>query len=76
MKYAGHVVENKQEYQVVAPDKQVYKVDNQTIRTRNGLDMAVLQFPSSQVYQVATLGDYKLSDELPFVFLYGWKGKN
>ena len=72
---AAHVVENKQEYQVVAPDKQVYKVDNQTIRTRKGLDMAVLQFRSSQVYQVATLGDYKLSDELPFVFLYGWKGE-
>ena len=56
---ASHVVEDKQEYQVVAPDKQVYKVDNQTIRTREGLDMAVLQFRSSQVYQVATLGDYK-----------------
>ncbi|MTJ08222.1 tetratricopeptide repeat-containing serine protease family protein, partial [Anabaena sp. UHCC 0204] len=72
---AAHVVENKQEYQVVAPDKQVYKVDNQTIRTRKGLDMAVLQFRSSQVYQVATLGDYKLSDKGQFVFLYGWKGE-
>ncbi|MTJ11156.1 tetratricopeptide repeat protein [Anabaena sp. UHCC 0187] len=85
---AGHVVEDKQEYQVVAPDKQVYKVDNQTIRTRNGLDMAVLQFRSSQVYQVATLGDYKLSDKTSidkfgnslkfiqqYVFLYGWKGE-
>ena len=72
---AGHVVEDKQEYQVVAPDKQVYKVDNQTIRTRKGLDMAVLQFRSSQVYQVATLGDYKLSDNSPVVFLYGWKGE-
>ncbi|AFW93112.1 TPR domain-containing protein [Anabaena sp. 90] len=72
---AAHVVENKQEYQVVAPDKQVYKVDNQTIRTRQGLDMAVLQFRSSQVYQVATLGDYKLSDKAQYVFLYGWKGE-
>ena len=70
---AAHVVENKQEYQVVAPDKQVYKVDNQTIRTRKGLDMAVLQFRSSQVYQVATLGDYKLKEQ--YVFLYGWKGE-
>ncbi|WP_414548745.1 tetratricopeptide repeat protein [Anabaena sp. CCY 0017] len=68
---AAHVVEDKQEYQVVAPDKQVYKVDNQTIRTRKGLDMAVLQFRSSQKYQVATLGDYELKDEV--VFLYGWK---
>ncbi|MEI3649727.1 MAG: tetratricopeptide repeat protein [Dolichospermum lemmermannii FEM_B0920] len=72
---AFHVVEDKQEYQVVAPDKQVYKVNNQTIRTRKGLDMAVLQFRSSQVYQVATLGDYKLSDNSPVVFLYGWKGE-
>ncbi|MFN5989420.1 MAG: tetratricopeptide repeat protein [Dolichospermum sp.] len=70
---AAHVVEDKQEYQVVAPDKQVYKVDNQTIRTREGLDMAVLQFRSSQVYQVAKLGDYKLEQQ--FVFLYGWKGE-
>jgi tetratricopeptide (TPR) repeat protein/S1-C subfamily serine protease len=70
---AAHVVENKQEYQVVAPDKQVYKVDNETIRTRKGLDMAVLQFRSSQVYQVATLGDYKLKNQ--YVFLYGWKGE-
>ena len=72
---AGHVVEDKQEYQVVAPDKQVYKVDNQTIRTRKGLDMAVLQFRSSQVYQVATLANDKLSDKLPMVYLYGWKGE-
>ncbi len=70
---AAHVVENKQEYQVVAPNKQVYQVDNQTIRTRKGLDMAVLQFRSSQVYQVATLGDYELKEQ--FVFLYGWKGE-
>jgi tetratricopeptide (TPR) repeat protein len=70
---AAHVVENKQEYQVVAPDKQVYKVDNQTIRTRKGLDMAVLQFRSSQVYQVATLGDYDLKEQ--YVFLYGWRGE-
>ncbi|MFM5980800.1 MAG: tetratricopeptide repeat protein [Sphaerospermopsis kisseleviana] len=70
---AAHVVENKQEYEVVAPDKQVYKVDNQTIRTRKGLDMAVLQFRSSQVYQVATLGDYELKEQN--VFLYGWKGE-
>ena len=70
---AGHVVENKQEYQVVSPDKQVYKVDNQTIRTREGLDMAVIQFRSSQVYQVAKLGNYKLKKQ--FVFLYGWKGE-
>jgi tetratricopeptide (TPR) repeat protein/S1-C subfamily serine protease len=70
---AAHVVEDKQEYQVVAPDKQVYKVDNQTIRTRKGLDMAVLQFRSSQVYQVATLGDYELKEQ--YVFLYGWKGE-
>ncbi|MEA5513241.1 tetratricopeptide repeat protein [Nodularia sp. UHCC 0506] len=68
---AFHVVEDKQKYQVVAPDKQVYEVDNQTIRTRQGLDMAVLQFRSSQKYQVATLGDYELKDEV--VFLYGWK---
>ncbi|MBK1987777.1 tetratricopeptide repeat protein [Sphaerospermopsis aphanizomenoides BCCUSP55] len=70
---AAHVVENKQEYQVVAPNKQVYKVDNETIRTRKGLDMAVLQFRSSQVYQVATLGDYELKEQ--YVFLYGWKGE-
>ncbi|MFM6036357.1 MAG: trypsin-like peptidase domain-containing protein, partial [Sphaerospermopsis kisseleviana] len=70
---AAHVVENKQEYEVVAPDKQVYQVDNQTIRTRKGLDMAVLQFRSSQVYQVATLGDYELKEQN--VFLYGWKGE-
>ncbi|MFM6136655.1 MAG: tetratricopeptide repeat protein, partial [Sphaerospermopsis kisseleviana] len=41
--------------------------------TRKGLDMAVLQFRSSQVYQVATLGDYELKGQ--FVFLYGWKGE-
>ncbi len=41
---AAHVVGNQQEYQVVAPDKQVYKVDNQTIRTRKGLNLIEMNY--------------------------------
>ncbi|MBN3959647.1 serine protease [Nostoc sp. NMS8] len=70
---AAHVVEREQDYQVVAPDKQVYRVNNKTIRTRKGLDMAVFQFRSFQEYQVAKLADYELKEQ--YVFLYGWKGE-
>ncbi|HLP88269.1 MAG TPA: tetratricopeptide repeat protein, partial [Nostocaceae cyanobacterium] len=70
---ADHVVEKQQDYQVLVHDKQVYKVDNQTISRRDGIDMAVLQFSSSEKYQVATLGDYELKEQ--YVFLDGWRGE-
>jgi tetratricopeptide (TPR) repeat protein len=56
---AKHVVEQDQEYKVVTPDEKEYNVDASKIKTLEGADLAVLQFQSGQMYQVATLAEYK-----------------
>jgi tetratricopeptide (TPR) repeat protein len=60
---AKHVVEQDQEYKLVTPDEKEYKVDAGNIKTLEGADLAVLQFQSGQMYQVATLGEYERESE-------------
>jgi tetratricopeptide (TPR) repeat protein len=56
---AKHVVEQDQEYKLVTPDEKEYNVDAGKIKTLEGADLAVLQFQSGEMYQVATLAEYK-----------------
>jgi tetratricopeptide (TPR) repeat protein/S1-C subfamily serine protease len=55
---AGHVVTNKDNYTIVAPDGQSYPVENSTIKTSEGTDLAVVQFTSQENYSTATIADY------------------
>ena len=72
---AGHVMEKKREYEVVAHDGKRYPVNYDQVRILEGVDMAVLQFQSNESYRVATLANYRLGvDERPWVFLSGWPG--
>jgi S1-C subfamily serine protease len=71
---AGHVVENQDKYTIVAPDGQSYSVENSTIKTFEGLDLAVVQFKSEQAYTVATLAKYEVND-LQWVFVSGFPGQ-
>ncbi|MGL5075399.1 MAG: S1 family peptidase, partial [Waterburya sp.] len=79
---AGHVVTNEDNYTIVTPDGQSHPVENSTIKTSEGVDLAVLQFQSQQAYLVATLGKYDLSyynthkvGKMPLVFVSGFPGK-
>jgi tetratricopeptide (TPR) repeat protein len=68
---AHHVAENKNK-EVVTPDGKRYPVNESTVKSLYPqADLAVLQFSSSENYQVATLGDYSF-DEKRYVFAYGW----
>ena len=68
---AAHVVNGQESYQVVAPDGSRYPVTE--VKTQEAMDLAVVQFTSSQSYSVAKLADYGLqADEKLWVFVSGW----
>lgn len=72
---ADHVVKQPDEYEVVTPDGQRYKIDSQTVTQFEGADIALLQFTSPQSYQVATLANVPAKAlENPLVFLSGFPG--
>jgi tetratricopeptide (TPR) repeat protein/S1-C subfamily serine protease len=76
---AGHVVKKdkdetqlKTELKLITPDGKEYTINPSTIKTWEGLDLALLQFTSPQTYQVATLANYDLGIENRVVFVSGW----
>ncbi|VXD23696.1 putative Tetratricopeptide repeat protein [Planktothrix serta PCC 8927] len=70
---AEHVVRNKLNFQVVTPDGKSYPVTvNETnVKTLPGVDLAVIQFISNEIYPVATLANYDFKNS-GFIFAYGW----
>ena len=78
---AGHVASGK-DMNIVTHDGQKYVVNSDKIKNWNesqGLDLALLEFTSSQSYQVATVGNYPRGvqgvtegGEDRVVFLSGW----
>ena len=72
---AAHVVENPDQYQIVAPDGEKYPLKIENILTSSGLDVALIKFNSSKKYQVASIGRY----DIPYlkkqsVFVSGFPG--
>jgi tetratricopeptide (TPR) repeat protein/S1-C subfamily serine protease len=55
---ANHVVstEARNEYDVITPDGKKHRIDYSLVRKLPGVDLALLQFNSSQPYQVVTIG--------------------
>jgi tetratricopeptide (TPR) repeat protein/S1-C subfamily serine protease len=71
---AKHVVKNPDTYRVVTVDGKEYAITPTTIRYRKedlAVDIAVLQFSSSNSYRVATLGTAQLKDDTR-VFVSGF----
>ncbi|ABW31260.1 serine protease [Acaryochloris marina] len=64
-----------QQYAVVAPDGQIFKVDPQTVQRQEGVDLAIFTFTSDADYALATFGDYnpRKDDE---VFVAGFPKVN
>lgn len=50
------------------------QVNDNSVKTVPGSDLAVLEFTSNQTYDVATLADYQLSKNEEIIFISGWTG--
>ncbi|QLE59374.1 tetratricopeptide repeat protein [Nostoc sp. TCL26-01] len=59
---AAHVVATQAKYELVTPDGQRYPLNYSTVKKLPDVDLAVVQFTSSQNYPVAKIGN---SDESP-----------
>jgi tetratricopeptide (TPR) repeat protein/S1-C subfamily serine protease len=68
---AEHVVKNIQELRITTHDQRIYKISPSEIKRSDDADLAIVKFTSNQPYQVATLGNYSVSDGA-VVFPSGW----
>ena len=71
---ANYVVRDKAKYKITTADGRCHQVDYKTVKRFKGADLAVLQFTSKQLYQVATLSKYELDkeDNNTVSFISGW----
>ncbi|ABW26962.1 tetratricopeptide repeat-containing S1 family peptidase [Acaryochloris marina] len=69
---AFHVVGTPDEYDVVTPTDQRYKLDYQTVKRLPGVDLAVLKFKSNKTYKVADLGNSTQVQEGKPIYVAGF----
>jgi tetratricopeptide (TPR) repeat protein/S1-C subfamily serine protease len=68
---AEHVVKNLEALRVTTHEQRTYKISASDIERSEGTDLALVKFTSTQPYQIATLGNYSISDGA-VVFPGGW----
>jgi tetratricopeptide (TPR) repeat protein/S1-C subfamily serine protease len=68
---AEHVVKNLEALRVTTHEQRTYKISASEIERSEGTDLAIVKFTSTQPYQIATLGNYSISDKA-VVFPGGW----
>ncbi len=69
---ANHVVKTEDEYQIITPDRQAYKVNYKKVKHFSGLDLALVEFSSNKDYKIATLANSDLATEGKTVYISGW----
>jgi tetratricopeptide (TPR) repeat protein len=69
---AAHVVATPDEYEVITPDGQKYKVNYAQVKKLPGVDLAVVQFASARNYQIAKLGNSSQVQRGTPAFVAGW----
>ncbi|WP_299411617.1 serine protease [Acaryochloris sp. IP29b_bin.148] len=69
---AFHVVATPDEYDIVTPSDQRYKLDYQTVKRLPGVDLAILTFKSDQTYKVANVGNSNQIQEGRPIFVAGF----
>lgn len=69
---AFHVVATPDEYDVVTPTDQRYKLDYQTVQRLPGVDLAILEFKSDQTYKVADVGNSAQIQEGKPIYVAGF----
>jgi tetratricopeptide (TPR) repeat protein/S1-C subfamily serine protease len=68
---AEHVVNKTQNLNITTHDQRRYTISPSQIKRSVGTDLAIVKFTSSQPYQIATLGNYRISDN-SLVLPGGW----
>jgi tetratricopeptide (TPR) repeat protein len=69
---AAHVVATPDEYDIIAPDGQKYRVNYPQVKKLPGADLAVVPFTSTRSYQVAKLGNSSQVQRGAATFVAGW----
>jgi tetratricopeptide (TPR) repeat protein len=72
---AEHVVPKPDTYSITTPDGQKHPVSTGSIKKLEGVDLAIVQFSSSNTYAIATLANYYIDlEDRPLAFLSGFPG--
>jgi tetratricopeptide (TPR) repeat protein len=69
---AAHVVATPDEYDVIGPDGQKYRINYSQVKKLSGVDLAIVPFTSTANYQVARLGDSSAVRRGMPSFVAGW----
>jgi S1-C subfamily serine protease len=68
---AEHVVKKTQNLNITTHDQRRYTISPTQIKRSQETDLAIIKFTSTQPYQIATLGNYSVSNDA-MVFPGGW----
>jgi serine protease Do len=71
---AHHVVQRAPDYKVMTPDDKLYPMVQGSIKPFPGVDLALVQFKSSESYDVAKMGDSTQSPSGSTSFVAGFPG--
>jgi S1-C subfamily serine protease len=69
---AKHVVATKDEYTVVTPGGKKFPIDYTQVKQLANLDLAIVQFTSSESFSVAQLGNSEQVSQGDSIFVSGW----
>ncbi|BCL34720.1 tetratricopeptide repeat-containing serine protease family protein [Nostoc sp. MS1] len=69
---AAHVVEVKDNYEIVTADGKTYAVNYSSVKQLPGVDLAVVEFSSNQNYNVAKIGNSDSSSEGTTAYVAGY----
>jgi tetratricopeptide (TPR) repeat protein len=69
---ARHVVATPDEYEIVTPDGQKHRLNYSTVKPLPGVDLATLQFTSTNVYPTAKLGNSRSAPSGTAVYVAGF----
>ncbi|MBR8839385.1 MAG: serine protease [Stigonema ocellatum SAG 48.90 = DSM 106950] len=68
----AHVVEIPDKYEIITPDEKHYPLNYSTVKQMPGLDLAVVQFTSSENYTVAKIGNSDASIAGTMAYVAGY----
>jgi S1-C subfamily serine protease len=69
---AKHVVATRDEYVVVTPNGKKFPIDYTRVRKIGNLDLALVQFSSTEAFPIARLGNSEQINQGDTIFVSGW----
>ena len=72
---AAHVVATEDDYQIFTPDRREHRADPGSIKKLPGLDLAIVQFSSSQSYETAPIGKSEQATEGTVSYIAGFPNR-